>query len=359
MVYLWGFRSLDPPFLIPQDRTIRWLESRHNLHPHGGLMARAFQKFSVKPQQISKRGFYYPEIMRENPGPDDIFSLEKCEDMGLKSDAFSESTQEIFKTFYPTKESLPDHLIHVTCTGYIAPSPPQIRVSTLSGQTKITHAYHMGCYGAMPGIRMAQGFAQEDPRIDIVHTELCTLHMNPRDHSPEQMVIQSLFADGIIRYQAGMIQPFEPHFKVLTIREDLVPDSTGDMGWKLEKWGFAMKLSKDVPQKILGSLDRSLDQLAAQGKRPKEELIRRGIFAIHPGGPKIINTMSSYLDLTEKQTASSQKVLYERGNMSSATLPHVWLDILQNPPPPQTPIISLAFGPGLTIFASLMIYGEG
>jgi predicted naringenin-chalcone synthase len=206
---------------------------------------------------------------------------------------------------------------------------------------------------------MAQGFAQEDPRIDIVHTELCTLHMNPRDHSPEQMVIQSLFADGIIRYQAGMIQPFEPHFKVLTIREDLVPDSTGDMGWKLEKWGFAMKLSKDVPQKILGSLDRSLDQLAAQGKRPKEELIRRGIFAIHPGGPKIINTMSSYLDLTEKQTASSQKVLYERGNMSSATLPHVWLDILQNPPPPQTPIISLAFGPGLTIFASLMIYGEG
>ena len=76
-------------------------------------------------------------------------------------------------------------------------------------------------------------------------------------------------------------------------------------------------------------------------------------FAIHPGGPKIIDAVQEALELSDKQTQESKKILFERGNMSSATLPHVWNEMLNSDIPKGTKIISLAFGPGLTLFGSV------
>jgi predicted naringenin-chalcone synthase len=81
-----------------------------------------------------------------------------------------------------------------------------------------------------------------------------------------------------------------------------------------------------------------------------EDALAKGIFAIHPGGPKIIDVIQEALELSDDQVAASRKVLLERGNMSSATLPHVWHEILQNNPGKGAPVISFAFGPGLTVF---------
>ena len=40
-------------------------------------------------------------------------------------------------------------------------------------------------------------------RSRIVHTEMCSLHLDPSRHEPEQIVIQSLFADGFIAYDVS------------------------------------------------------------------------------------------------------------------------------------------------------------
>src|SRR5690606_28818275 len=85
----------------------------------------------------------------------------------------------------------------------------------------------------------------------------------------------------------------------------------------------------------------------------RKEILQNGIFAIHPGGPKIIEAVQAKLELQDYQTYLSKEVLYERGNMSSATLPHVWEKILKMRPEKGTKILSLAFGPGLTIFGSI------
>jgi hypothetical protein len=53
----------------------------------------------------------------------------------------------------------------------------------------------------------------------------------------------------------------------------------------------------------------------------------RAIFAIHPGGPKIIDSIQELLRLNESQIAHSRTVLFEHGNMSSATLPHIWAKV--------------------------------
>ena len=78
------------------------------------------------------------------------------------------------------------------------------------------------------------------------------------------------------------------------------------------------------------------------------------IFAIHPGGPAILNQIRGRLGIEESAVAMSRRVLYEHGNMASATAPHIWKLIVDSPDiPPGSKILSMAFGPGLTVIGAL------
>ena len=88
----------------------------------------------------------------------------------------------------------------------------------------------------------------------------------------------------------------------------------------------------------------------SRGRGGASEQHARTIFAVHPGGPKIIDRVRDLLALDEKQVQARREVLFDHGNMSSATLPHVWLRLVQDHSvAPGSPIVSLAFGPGLTV----------
>lgn len=65
--------------------------------------------------------------------------------------------------------------------------------------------------------------------------------------------------------------------------------------------------------------------------------------------------VAQQLELRDEQVQGSRQLLKDRGNMSSATLPHLWERLLNDDSIPSgTPIVSFAFGPGLTICGSLM-----
>ena len=55
------------------------------------------------------------------------------------------------------------------------------------------------------------------------------------------------------------------------------------------------------------------------------------------------------------QVQASNTILRNYGNMSSATLPHVWQAMLEDPAvAPGRLIVALAFGPGLTIAGAIL-----
>jgi predicted naringenin-chalcone synthase len=154
-----------------------------------------------------------------------------------------------------------------------------------------------------------------------VHSELCTLHLDPSNHSPEQLVVQSLFADGLISYQVGSKpKSMENVLEVLAVKEELLPDSKDAMSWAIEPHGFVMTLSRKVPELIGGHIEGFLERMFLRAGLEYAAEKETAIFAIHPGGPKIIDGIESVLKLQEFQTAYSKKVLLERGNMSSAHL---------------------------------------
>jgi predicted naringenin-chalcone synthase len=267
-------------------------------------------------------------------------------------DFFDRRARAIFSEIYE-KESSPDHLIHVTCTGYISPSPAQKYFSDKDLRPEITHAYHMGCYASIPAVRIAEALVRgRNLEVDIVHTEMCSIHMDPELVGPEQMVVQSLFADGHIKYRLSP-EAHGKSFKLLGTREEIVPDSTGDMTWVPGPYGMKMTLSREVPWKIASHLMPFLTKLAESAGFELEDLYKKAIFAIHPGGPKIVTGIQELLGLSDEQVKLSRKVLFERGNMSSATLPHVWKEILDENPSKGTPVVAMAFGPGLTMIGAI------
>jgi predicted naringenin-chalcone synthase len=278
-------------------------------------------------------------------------------DLGVRMKHYQEHADQILKEYYPEGARAPDDLIHVSCTGYASPSAAQKLVSLRNWgeKTTVTHAYHMGCYGALAAIRIGEGYLSAGKeQVDLVHTELCSLHSNPSLHRLDQLVSQSLFADGYMKYSLKPNSK-EPHLSLLALREEVVPDSTRAMTWNVLNWGFEMTLGKEVPVLIARSIKGYLERLSKKAGRSLDEVIEKGLFAIHPGGPKILVHIQELLGLTDWQMGYSFDVLRNYGNMSSATLPHAWQAILKDPEIEEgTLIASMAFGPGLTISGGLM-----
>jgi predicted naringenin-chalcone synthase len=219
----------------------------------------------------------------------------------------------------------------------------------------------MGCYAAVPAVRIARGLLAATPqpgasaRVDVVHTELCSLHLDLTQHTPEQLVIQSLFADGAIRY--ALVRgdpPAEGGLRVLALREAIVADSADSMRWVPSGAGMQMSLARDVPERIRGAIVPFVRDLLRDAGLDFGAERARAAFAVHPGGPRIIDLVAGALELAPSQVAASRRVLLEHGNMSSATLPHVWMDLVRDADvAPGTVVVSLAFGPGLTVCGAL------
>jgi predicted naringenin-chalcone synthase len=128
----------------------------------------------------------------------------------------------------------------------------------------------------------------------------------------------------------------------------LFDDSDEDMTWRIGDHGFQMTLSARVPGLIQRSLRPWLDPWLAG-----QNLTVEGVasWAVHPGGPRILESCAQVTGCTPADYAVSHEVLAEFGNMSSATILFILERLrLRNAP---RPCLAIGFGPGLTAEAAL------
>jgi len=351
-----GFQTLHPRFRSPQETLQNELIKAHarsgNVSPK--TLRALFDRYSASPEKIAFRGHEAQFLDLDGS------------DVAKKTAFFDQAVRAVFERFYPPLAAAPDSIVHVTCTGYCAPSGAQRLVSLRrwGRQTQVLHAYHMGCYAAHPAIRMAAALATSSRTrgsVDVVHTELCSLHMDPTNHDASQLVIQSLFADGFIKYQLDRTGSDEmgvgtsDAFELIHVRDEIIPESSDTMGWSIGPLVFNMTLSKEVPPLFALALPRFVSSLMREAGFDWEVEKPGAIVAIHPGGPLIIEMTERALQLTPAQVAASRRVLREHGNMSSATLPVIWQNILHDARIPDgTLVVSLGAGPGLTLSGALL-----
>ena len=178
--------------------------------------------------------------------------------------------------------------------------------------------------------------------------ELCSLH-HQYHWQPDQIVANALFADGAAALVVRAETVAQGGWRVVDQRSVVIPDSTELMHWRIGDHGFQMTLSTQVPQVIC---DKLQPWLAAWLDEHGLDVGSVGSWAIHPGGPRILEACAQAMGLDAARLVDSQEILAEFGNMSSPTVLFI-LDRLRRRDAPR-PCVMLAFGPGLTIEAALL-----
>jgi alkylresorcinol/alkylpyrone synthase len=293
----------------------------------------------------------------------DNYDSLRAKDIKVRHWSYARVVDNCLTKMYAGVPDAPDDLIHVTCSGYLAPSPVERMVASKNwSNTTVTHSYHMGCYGAFPAIKMAHGFLASSrfgvtppkERVDIVHTEVLSVHTDVDVLKAENIITMTLFSDGFIKYslvpEEQARERAQRGLKILGFNEHLLPDSADDMTWVPGSTRFHMTLSVMVPVVIKQSVRPFVTDLLRRVGIDFERERQRLAFAIHPGGPKIVEHIQEALELDDHQVAISKSVLAENGNMSSATVPHIFKAIVEEAGiAVGTRIVCLGFGPGLTV----------
>jgi predicted naringenin-chalcone synthase len=245
------------------------------------------------------------------------------------------------------------HLVTVSCTGFSAPGVDAalIRALGLPATTQRTHIGFMGCHGAINGLRVARALACAEPgsRVLVCAVELCTLHLH-YGSDPQQLVANSLFGDGAAAVVGAAADSSAVNTWRLTATGScILPASQNAMTWNVGDHGFAMSLSKAVPGLIARNVRPWLTAwLSEQGLSLQDV----ASWAVHPGGPRILEAVEEGLGLERPALAVSREVFTECGNMSSPTVLFI-LERLRKAGAPR-PCVALGFGPGLAAEALLI-----
>jgi alkylresorcinol/alkylpyrone synthase len=244
-----------------------------------------------------------------------------------------------------------------TCTGYATPGLDILlaRELSLAEDTQRLHVGHMGCYAALPALATLADAATARKKTGLLLClELCSLHVQDNSHEVDQIIAHALFSDAAA---AIAVRPGGAGLEVVDVAARTDIQSAALMTWDITDRGFRMGLAREIPEVLerhAGSLVGSL--LARHGLSPAEV----AGWAIHPGGPRILEAVAAPLGLGEDDLEHSRSVLRDFGNCSSPTVLLVLQRLLEHRPlRGGDHVVCVAFGPGLTLYAALLTKRDG
>lgn len=251
------------------------------------------------------------------------------------------------------------HVITTSCTGFSNPGTDYFIVRDLGLKPSVARFAlgFMGCYAAVPALRMARDFCLAAPSavVLVVSIELCSLHLHFED-GLDSLLGNAIFADGAA---AAIVSAREPNAGEPALRLDgfasaIIAEGEKDMAWRIGNKGFEIALSTYVPELIGRSIRALLVPILAESGVALPDI---GIWAIHPGGKAILDKIEKELALQPDQVRPSRETLRRYGNMSSATILFVLKAVMEErvaTAGDRGRICAMAFGPGLTIETALL-----
>lgn len=238
-----------------------------------------------------------------------------------------------------------------SCTGYATPGLDILLARDLDLRPDARRVLigHMGCYAALPGLGVAADYVALSGRPAILLcVELPSLHVQPPAVDPQQVVAHALFSDAA----AAVVLVPDGHGLAVAEVASVTDTATADyMTWQVTDLGFRMGLSARVPQVLSRHVQPLVTGLLSRHGLTSTQV---AAWAVHPGGPRILDVVEMQVTLARDALAPSRDVLAEHGNCSSPTVLLVLERLLRPAGAPRSPVVLMAFGPGLTLYAGLL-----
>lgn len=361
--YICAIGTANPPHKIPQMQIADFMATALQFDEDNTRKLKALyrvsgigQRYSVLQDYTRQNGdfTFYPNTPTLEPFPTVQQRMDEYRKFAveLSEDAIRNCLKQAASV------SLPEitHLITVSCTGMYAPGLDIELVEKLglSPCVQRTAVNFMGCYAAFNAIKLADAICRANPeaKVMLVCTEICTIHFQ-KYTAQDHLVSNALFGDGA----AAVLMQGQPNEEVsLELQSfhcDLAPAGKREMAWHIGDTGFEMTLSSYVPDLIKKGIRELTDRLL-QGLKTTVSEIK--FFAIHPGGRRILEVIEQELGMTRDDNRFAYQVLREFGNMSSATVLFVLKALMESLTTEEQnePVLSFAFGPGLTLESMLL-----
>lgn len=300
------------------------------------LGAQIDKRYTVLPEPFGPAGFYQPGAFPSTGERMKVYRREAPKLAGAAMEALLEQGGTL---------SGVTHLIVTSCTGFYAPGLDidLLREHGLAPNVQRMLIGFMGCHAALIGLRHARQIVAADAEavVLMVNLELCSLHLQQTERM-DRLVSFLLFADGC---SAALITSRPHGLRIDECTSHLSLADAERMAWQVEDQGFAMTLDARLPARIRQWF-RASAELSTPAHDPAQML-----WAIHPGGRLILNSVQDACGLSDVQMEPSREVLRRYGNMSSASIMFILRDLLlrQSATDEAMPGRAIAFGPGLTV----------
>ena len=241
-----------------------------------------------------------------------------------------------------------DYIITVSCTGIMIPSLDAYLINELGLKQDITRlpVTEMGCAAGISGMIYANNFLKSNPgkRAAVIAVESPTATFQLEDFSMANMVSAAIFGDGaacvLLSSEENATGP-----KILGEEMYHFYEATQLMGFDLTNKGLQMILDASVPETIASHFPQIIHPFLKKHNTSIENVDH---LIFHPGGRKIVQTVSDLFGNLGKNIDDTREVLRLYGNMSSATVLYVLERFLQKDIPKGEQGIMLSFGPGFS-----------
>ncbi|KAL6495365.1 hypothetical protein OROGR_029928 [Orobanche gracilis] len=223
--------------------------------------------------------------------------------------------------------------------------------------------YFLGCYGGVTGLRVAKDIAENNPgsRVLLSTSETTILGFRPPNKArPYDLVGAALFGDGAAAVIIGSnpVAGIEcPFMELNYAMQQFLPGTNNVIDGRLSEEGIYFKLGRDLPQKIEDNIDEFCKKVMGKGGLTEKEY-NDLFWAVHPGGPAILNRLESVLGLEKEKLDCSRRALMDFGNVSSNTIFYVMEymrdELRKKGNDGEEWGLALAFGPGITFEGILL-----
>ncbi|MED6221299.1 Chitin synthase, class 2 [Stylosanthes scabra] len=231
------------------------------------------------------------------------------------------------------------HLIFYTTSCFGSMPGPDYHLAKLLG-LKTTVNRHMifnnGCHAGGSVLRVAKDIVENNAESRVlvvwVETMVVSFHGPSADHL-DVLVGQALFGDGAAALIIGSCpNPFIEHplYELVMASQTTISNTESSIEGNVQEMGLVYHLGKEIPIVISENIDKCLINAFSLIGVNTDTIDWNSLFyAIHPGGPSILNRIEEKLGLSKEKLRATREVLSQFGNMWSLGVIFV-LDELKN-----------------------------
>jgi alpha-pyrone synthase len=317
-----GMATGTPEHVIHQSDAAEFVANLPGLERHKDRIETIYKNTRISTRHLACNFLLDPEIAHDRSIQE---RMQAYKEYGVPlAEKVAKQAIESARKYTENIEDSIRQIVFVSSTGFVGPGIDAELIERLGLRRDISRATvnFMGCAAAMNGLHLACDRVKANPthKSLVICLELSSVNAVFED-GINDVIIHSIFADGCAAMVVGASTARQAIGTEKILIKDrlsyLVENTQDGITLGIKDNGITCQLSRQLPEYIETGIEPIIDGFLADNGMTKDDI---DLWAVHPGGTRIVESVQRALGLSDSQVAHSWQILAEYGNMLSASL---------------------------------------